>query len=216
MTPSHVIWDWNGTLLDDVWLCVDIVNGMLRARGKREIGVEFYREIFRFPVVNVYTSVGLDVSNGGFERMSVEYMDAYQARRGQCSLHADALDVLASLRKAGVGQSILSAYRQDMLESIIQGMGIGGYFEQLAGNSDIYAASKVDYGRKLVARLGADPASMTLVGDTEHDHEVACELGVGCVLVSHGHNDARRLEKTGAKVLPSLGAVARHLGVRGA
>ena len=28
---AHVIWDWNGTLLDDAWLCVDVMNGVLRA-----------------------------------------------------------------------------------------------------------------------------------------------------------------------------------------
>ena len=213
MTTRHVIWDWNGTLLDDVWLCVDVINEMLAKRGLPLVDEKRYREIFSFPVVNVYKRVGLDVSNGLFEKMSVEYIDAYQARRDKCRLHSDAERVLGSLKTAGVGQSILSAYRQDMLNSIIVDMGIGKYFDHLAGNTNIFAASKVDYGKKLLREIGGTPDEIVMVGDTAHDYEVAKELGIRCILVSHGHNDEARLKGLGATVLPSLKAVAAEIGV---
>jgi len=213
MSIRHVVWDWNGTLLDDVWLCVDVLNAMLAQRGLPGVNSEHYRRNFRFPVVEVYRNFGFDVSNGAFERMSVEYIDAYQARRHLCGLHPDAHEVLGALKKAGLGQSILSAYRQDMLDSMIKGMNLDQYFDNIAGNSDIYAASKVDYGRRLLAKIGAAKDEVVMIGDTEHDHEVAKELGIPCILLEHGHNERPRLEKTGAKVLPDLKAVARELGV---
>jgi phosphoglycolate phosphatase len=213
MTTRHVVWDWNGTLLDDVWLCVDVLNGMLRVRGKPEVDAEYYREVFSFPVINVYRKMGFDLSDGQFERMSVEYISAYQARRDQCRLHDDALNVLSSVRMAGVGQSILSAYQQDMLDSMIAKMGLSPYFDRLAGNTNIYAASKVDYGRRLVAEIGGDPQEIVMVGDTEHDFEVAKELGIRCILVSHGHNNQRHLDGLGVPVLPSLRSVAESIGI---
>ncbi|MFA5257394.1 MAG: HAD family hydrolase [Opitutales bacterium] len=213
MSIRHVVWDWNGTLLDDVWLCVDVLNTMLERRGLPKVNNEHYLRNFRFPVVEVYRDFGFDITNGAFERMSAEYIDAYQARREQCALHADAHEVLAALKKAGYGQSILSAYRQDMLDSMISGMKLDHYFDYLAGNSNIYAASKVDYGRRLLEKIGVAKDEVVMIGDTEHDHEVANELGIPCILLAHGHNERPRLEKTGAKVLPDLKAVARELGV---
>ena len=32
----HVIWDWNGTLLDDAWLCVEVLNGLLARRRRSQ------------------------------------------------------------------------------------------------------------------------------------------------------------------------------------
>jgi phosphoglycolate phosphatase len=212
MTTRHVIWDWNGTLLDDVWLCVDVLNGMLRARGLPEVGEAYYRDVFSFPVINVYRRMGFDVSNGAFERMSVEYIEAYQSRRDECGLHIGARAALDAFKTAGVGQSILSAYRQDMLDSIIANMGIGAYFERLAGNANIYAASKVEYGRALVAGLACAKEEVVMVGDTEHDWEVARELGIRCVLVSCGHNTHARLARLGVPVVATVGEVPALLG----
>jgi phosphoglycolate phosphatase len=213
MTTRHVVWDWNGTLLDDVWLCVDVLNGMLRARGLPEVNENYYREVFSFPVINVYKRMGFDTSDGRFEKMSVEYIDAYQARRGECKLHADALAVLASVKQSGVGQSILSAYQQNMLDSMIANMGLNKYFDKLAGNTNIFAASKVDYGRSLLKEIGGDPREIVMVGDTEHDYEVAKELGLRCILVSHGHNSPNNLVRLGVTVVPSLKQVAAEIGI---
>ena len=213
MTTRHVVWDWNGTLLDDVWLCVDVLNAMLRERGLPTVSEAYYREVFSFPVVNVYRKMGMNTANGNFEKMSVEYIDAYEARREECRLHDGAEAVLTSVRAAGIGQSILSAYRQDMLDSLIARMGLAPYFDHLAGNSNIFAASKVDYGRKLLAKIACPPDEVVMVGDTEHDFEVAKELGIRCILVSHGHNTAERLGRLGAPVVPSLAAAACKIGV---
>lgn len=213
MGTRHVIWDWNGTLLDDVWLCVDVLNGMLRKRGLPEVDEPCYKEVFTFPVIDVYRRMGFDVSNGAFERMSVEYIEAYQERRDQCALQPGALDTLKTLQAAGVGQSILSAYRQDMLDSIIAHRGIGGYFQHLAGNANIYAASKVEYGRALLKKIAVPEEEVILIGDTEHDWEVANELGIRCLLVSIGHISRARLDRVGVPVLHTLPEVVRHIGL---
>ena len=49
---KHIVWDWNGTLLDDAWLCVEVLNQMLSQRGRAAITLEFYRQHFKFPVID--------------------------------------------------------------------------------------------------------------------------------------------------------------------
>jgi len=211
MGTRHVIWDWNGTLLDDAWLCMEILNGMLARRGLPQTDLARYRETFSFPVVNVYRAMGFDMSGDAFEKMSVEYIDEYQARRGECALQPGAVEALAALREAGLSQSILSAYRQDMLESVVAERGLGGYFDHLAGNTNIFAASKADYGKTLLKKIGLKKEEVLLVGDTAHDFEVARELGVNCILVSCGHYSAGRLRSLGVPVFADLFQAARQL-----
>ena len=47
---KHVIWDWNGTLLDDAVLCVEVMNVVLARRKLPPLTAERYADRFRFPV----------------------------------------------------------------------------------------------------------------------------------------------------------------------
>ena len=48
MRYKHIIWDWNGTLLDDRWLCVEGINQALVKRDLNPISENKYREILPF------------------------------------------------------------------------------------------------------------------------------------------------------------------------
>ena len=55
MKYKTVIWDFNGTIMDDVALCMDSLNTMLKARGIRTVDtVAEYHKIFRFPIKEYY------------------------------------------------------------------------------------------------------------------------------------------------------------------
>ena len=211
MAYRHLVWDWNGTLIDDVWLCVDVVNAMLRQRGLPPIDPSSYRDTFGFPVINYYRHLGFDFDRESFEDLSVAYINAYQDRREECALHPRAREVLAAVRQAGIGQSILSAYEQQMLETLIERLDLGRHFDHLMGNDNIYAAGKVQRGRILLDRIGLPARDVVMIGDTEHDHEVAAALGMDCLLLEHGHHTRERLGRLGRKVLPSLDAVAEEV-----
>ena len=54
----HIVWDWNGTLLDDVDAGIGALNRMLADRGLPAITRDFYRARFRFPVRPLYFEIG--------------------------------------------------------------------------------------------------------------------------------------------------------------
>ena len=60
MKYKHIIWDWNGTLLDDTWLCVEGINNSLKKRSLQTITKEIYRKVFSFPVEDYYKRLGFD------------------------------------------------------------------------------------------------------------------------------------------------------------
>lgn len=200
----HVIWDWNGTLLNDAWLCVDCMNVLLRARGLQELTVERYQETFDFPVVDYYRRLGFDFARETFEAAGTEFILAYEQRKEECDLQPFARETVATLRDAGLTQSVLSAYRQDTLEQLVSHFGLRDAFIRLVGLQDHYAAGKVDLGCRWIAELPHAPSDVLLVGDTTHDAETARAMGVDCVLVPGGHNTTERLQACGVPVLGSL------------
>lgn len=197
---SHIVWDWNGTLLDDLWLCLESLNAILAIEGREPIGREHYRSIFEFPVVRVYAALGFPTDEWSFKAGSMAFMAGYEARRHECGLHAGAHDTLAALRDADIAQSVLSAYRHDLLVTIIADMKLDGYFTGLSGNNDIYAAGKADRARGHREALGLKPHEVLYIGDTVHDAETAEAMGADCILVAHGHQPREKLAATGHRV----------------
>lgn len=209
----HVIWDWNGTLLDDLDLCIEAMNGMLARRGLPALDRARYHAVFDFPVRDYYARLGLPVDDENFHALSVEFIGAYEARRLEPLLQPGAAELLAAISGRGRTQSILSAYHQDSLRVVVGHHGVSEHFTELKGLDNIYASSKVALGRACLAALALPPREVLLIGDTLHDHAVAQELGIDCALVAHGHHPHERLRAATEHVFPDLRAVAHRLGV---
>ena len=207
---KHIIWDWNGTLLNDAEEAVGVVNRLLAGRGLPALTMERYYEIFDFPVIDFYRRIGFDFENETYDAMADEYIAGYVGRLAACHLQPGAREVLSALAGAGVSQSVLSAYHQRRLEEAVELFGLRHFFVRLIGLDDYYAHSKVENGRKWIAELG-DPRQVLFIGDTSHDFEVANEMGVDCVLLTTGHMPRRRLAACGVPLFDTLGQIQAWL-----
>ena len=199
---KRLIWDWNRTLLDDVSAAVNALNRMLVSRGASPITVDHYRRRFGFPVRPFYAELGVDLDRWDWDEICEDF-HSYVAMEPQ-TVRIDAKAALETARDMGFRQCVLSALRQDMLEDALERNGLCGFFDLVYGVDNLDGASKLQRGRELVAAIETDMGNVTLIGDTLHDSEVAKALGIGCVLVSCGHQTAERLFVTGCKVVPSL------------
>ncbi len=192
---QSVIWDWNGTLLDDVQVSLKSVNEALQARGLPLITETFYREHFDFPVRDFYEKLGINFSRDNFDEMSERFLQIYFRNLGKASLHKGARETLTFLKENGVRQYVLSAMEQGRLEKMLRDYGLISFFDDIAGSRDIYADGKLAAGRELLARRNIDTFSAWMVGDTTHDLDVAKSLNLRCVLLACGHQTRRRLKK---------------------
>ena len=204
---KRLIWDWNGTLLDDVAAAVGALNRMLVKRGARPITIEHYRRRFGFPVRPFYAELGVDLAKWDWDEICEDFhnfvLEEPQAVRPDARA---ALELAASL---GFRQSILSALRQDKLEAALAANGFLDFFDRIFGVDNLDGASKLDRGRELMASLDAADGSPVFIGDTLHDAEVARELGGRCVLVSCGHQMPDRLAAAGCPVAATLADAVR-------
>ena len=207
----QVLWDWNGTLLDDLAYAIGVRNRTFPAFGLPRIGsvAEYHRQ-FTFPVRRYYERAG--VTDETFVAVAHAWMAEYVRGFGTVPLHGDAVETLARFAAAGVRQAVLSATRRDMLESQIARFPIRAYFTDVLGLSDIYARSKEAVGLDYLARCGVPAASTLMIGDTLHDAEVARAMGTGCVLVARGHQSRETLLTAGVPVMDTLLEAAAWAG----
>ena len=141
-----VIWDWNGTLLDDTEMCYDIANEMRLERGMDLMrGVEEYRRYFTFPVIDYYRRMGYTFETEPFENISRQFVAMYASRFPSCALQSCAKDTLSAVLKTGARQVLLSATGQEKLEEQVAHFGLNDYFERLIGSSNNLAHGKADY-----------------------------------------------------------------------
>ena len=203
-----LIWDWNGTLLDDVDYCVDNINVLLKKRNLPLIDKKRYREVFTFPVINYYKAVGFDLEKEGFEKPAHEYIELYFGNFYKTKLFPCAAEVLEKLSNAGYKQVVLSAMEHQSLKKTLDEKGILKYFDNIAGISDHYGGSKTDSGKHLIKELNFNPEEVVMIGDTLHDKEVADIIGVDAILVSQGHYSTERLFTAGVPVFKNLIEVA--------
>lgn len=201
---NHIIWDWNGTLLDDAWLCVDVMNGMLVERNLQLKTLDEYRELFDFPVKDYYMKLGFDFDKEPFDEVGMEFIVRYNKRHGETLLHPEARGVLDGIRAKGYSQHILSAREQNELVIETKSLGVHGFFDCIRGLDDHYAHGKTDVGFRLLKEIGVANEQMLFIGDTRHDAEVAEEIGVDCILVPHGHHSERRLRLLDVPMIHSL------------
>ena len=182
-----ILWDWNGTLLDDVNACVDAMNIMLEKRNMSFLDIEKYKQIFTFPVQNYYKTLGFDFEKEPFEDLSVEYIDLYKQYAINSPLQKGATEVLSSFKDKGYKKVILSASEQNALCAQVEEREIASYFDSIIGLDNIHARSKLHNALHYLHHAGIYPEQITFIGDTYHDFEVANAIGCKCILVKNGH-----------------------------
>ncbi len=204
MKKKHIVWDFNGTLLDDAQLSVDCDNHVFDTLGLPRITLSDYRRHMTMPVRDFYTALGVDLTVYPYETIARLWLDRFNARAVDCGLAPGALEAIDRLAAAGHTQSVLSAsYEPDLLAQCT-GLGLTQRMTVISGLGDESARKKTDIGRAQLSALGLSGADAVLVGDMLADAELARALGASCVLVPWGHNAKDRLTGTGFPVVSSF------------
>lgn len=202
---EHVVFDWNGTLIDDIELAVFAVNRCGEQFDVAPITASQYRAKFDFPIADFYAALGFDLERVPFATIVQRYLEHFDANVAQCPLHPGVLEFLDAARRAGIRVSILSASHCDVLVQTLQAKGLHDRFEHIVGLSHNQATSKAAEAAILQTKLGSPAARTLLIGDTLHDVDVARSVGWQPVLVSTGHQDSDRLRRSGAPLFKGLG-----------
>lgn len=197
---THILWDWNGTLLDDVSAALASVNDMLTRRGKDIIDIIRYRECIGVPIICFYEQV-FDLDNEDYPALLAEYNEGYLRHLDGCGLAKGARELLSDLHRQGKRQIIVSSCEKNQLLAAVKSFGIEDCFDAIIGSDNFLAGSKIDKAREYLAANGDGNMRAVVVGDLVHDCELARAVGADCILLRSGHENANRLEHSGARLV---------------
>lgn len=195
---SHVLWDFNGTIVDDAHLCVRSVNVLLEEHGLPVITLDDYHHKFTFPVSEYYRDLGFDLATADFAALSERFHELYHGWLDDARVFpgtVEAMDELAHLH-----HHVLSAANIHDLHRMIDRFGLRPRFRSVYGLGDRLAYSKVELGRELMRAEALAPRDCVMFGDTLHDLEVGEALGVDVILVTGGHQHPTRLQPHAPRV----------------
>ncbi len=209
---KFIVWDWNGTLIDDLKMNFDILNVLLSRRSLKTVDdINIYLKEFCFPIIGFYEKTGFDLEKEEFRLIAREYAALYDELYPAAEIFPDAEGLLSKIKSSDTEQLIISQTEQGYLDRQVAYFSLESYFTDIIGNGNIYAGGKTEIAAKWLSLKGAEPSEVLFVGDTEHDKEVADAVGCDCVLISRGHNSRERLLKTGAHVLSSIADLEKEL-----
>ena len=215
MKPELLIWDWNGTILDDAGVCRQIADIMLGERGIPTLpDMDAYRAVFGFPIKSYYEKMGyrFGPEDEPYEHVADEFIVLYDRLYRTAALRSGIVGFLDRRKAEGYRQVLLSATRCDQLVEQVAAFGdVGDRFEQKLGLTDHYAFSKAALAKAFIEGQGIPRERTLFIGDTDHDFEVSSAIGCPCVLLEGGHQSRARLVKMGVPVLRDLNALETYL-----
>lgn len=209
MKYDLLIWDFNGTICDDVGLGIDCINVVLRRRGMKELcGKDEYREYFCFPIEDYYAKIGFDFSSEPYSVPALEWTNEYLARESGIEAVSGVKEALEFAKENGIKQIVLSSSEITMLRRELSILSLSDYFDDVLGLDNTFAGGKIELAKEW-ARGKSFKA--LFIGDTRHDYETAVCIGADCILFSDGHDSREHLESCPCPVVDRIEDVISYL-----
>ncbi|MFC7344065.1 HAD family hydrolase [Saccharopolyspora griseoalba] len=205
-TPRHIVWDWNGTLLDDNHAVVSAVNVVCTEYDREHVDIDEWRALYKRPLSQCYASLlRRELSEQDWARIDVLYHEAYRGLLDSCGMAEGVPHALDDWARAGGTQSLLSMWFHEELVDLVTARGLHERFARMDGlRSSIGGGSKAAHLREHLRTQQLDPAEVVLIGDVLDDAHAADEAGADCVLVTTGVMGRNKLEAAGFPVVDSI------------
>jgi phosphoglycolate phosphatase-like HAD superfamily hydrolase len=206
----HIVWDWNGTLFDDLPIVIAAFNASLEPFGLGPVDSNGYRDLYTRPVSLMYSRLlGRDVPDDEMASINDSFFDAYRASLDAGALMGDAPAALETVAGAGVTQSVLSLFWHDDLQRLADRLGVARYMTHVQGNQGVAGEAKAQLLDEHLAALladipGLDRSGVVAIGDSLDDAKAAAKVGIGAVLYDGGSHHRSEMEATGVPVTGSL------------
>jgi phosphoglycolate phosphatase-like HAD superfamily hydrolase len=204
---THLVWDWNGTLLDDIGAVISATNAAFAEIGLEPITLERYRELYCIPIPRFYERLmGRLPTEAEWAVMDEAFHRHYTEHRVGCGLADGVEELLREWRHAGRSQSLLSMYGHEQLVPVVRGYGIESHFIRVDGRTGPSGGTKaLHMERHLAALDGAIvPERTVVIGDAVDDALAAAHVGARAVLYTGGSHSRVSLESVGVPVVDTL------------
>jgi phosphoglycolate phosphatase-like HAD superfamily hydrolase/ADP-ribose pyrophosphatase YjhB (NUDIX family) len=197
----NLIFDWSGTLVDDLGPVIEATNFVLSKYGIGPMDREAFRRKFRLPYREFYDEILPGVA---LEELEQHFRPAFHGATAQTFVLPHAREKLDWCRGLGIRTFVLTSMDATAFDGQLTQFGLKGHFEATyAGVLD-----KRDVIHRILETHGLDPQETAFVGDMTHDVETAKHAGISSIAVLTGYNHAEVLAAVRPDItVPDLGVL---------
>ncbi len=211
MKFDYIVWDWNGTIVNDAWVFVDVMNFFLKMKGLPQTSLDDYKKNFGFPIQNYWKTLGFKFNNKEFNLLNKSFIEEYQKRIFLPKLQPGVVGLIKKINKLKIKQFILSASENSLLHKSVGFYRINYLFEDVLGVDNLNAVGKISLAKYLFKKNNLHLKKTLVIGDTKYDLDVARALGCMALLVSHGHIEHKRLSDLNVPLVRSVEEIEKFL-----
>lgn len=176
----NLIFDWSGTLVDDLGPVIEATNAVLGKYAIPPLGREAFRRQFRLPYEEFYTEMLPFVP---LVELEAHFRLAFDAAVTPVTVLPHAREKLEWCAALGIRTFVLTSMDSTAFERQMDGFGLRGFFE--ATYSGVLDKRAVIH--RILATHNLDPAVTAFVGDMIHDVETARFGGIASIAVLTGY-----------------------------
>ena len=205
----HLVWDWNGTLFDDVAVVVAATSESFQAAGLPPVTLADYHLHYTRPIPDFYQRVlGRAMSEAEWRALDDGFHRAYRMLldAGEIDLVPGSRALLEQWVAAGGTQSLLSMWYHDQLTAQVDRLGIGRLFTRIDGLRGLSGGRKAAHLQAHLAAARVAAGDAVVIGDSLDDAHAAAAVGSRAVLYAGGFHGPRSLATAGVPVVASLDA----------
>lgn len=199
-----IIWDFNGTIIDDIDAALASVNDMLERRSLPTINFEQYASYVDTPIIKFYEHIFDDLYSMDFDIIAREFNEGYEKHLGRKPVMKHAEEALEYFNSIGKLQTVISATHIDKVNRRLKEFGLTEYFDKILAHNNLIAEDKTHLAVKYFAEKNIKAEEAIVIGDCVADYKMAKTLGCDCVLTTQGHQSRKEFALTDAVVIDSL------------
>lgn len=206
---THIIWDYNGTVVDDVDASVAAVNEMLRVRNLPPTTKQIYIDTVSLPLENYYSNLG--IKNADMSSLSCEFRDYCEKYNDRTRIFSAFYAAAEYAKQINIKNILMSSLYTKFLLEEVEKYNISEYFDEIIGMDNTLVGTKLENAKNYLNKNKICPENVLFIGDLINDAQIAKKIGANCVLIPNGHNSKQRCLSQGVTVLEDLGSLIQYL-----
>lgn len=197
MTKPLIIFDWNGTLLDDTEASVHGANAVMAMFGKEPLSADIFRQHYQVPFVRFYEALGCPDIENNRAAMNKAFFSVHDALVAEVGLRDGAYDLLNALTNVQATSVVLSNYVVSEIDKQAHRFGVRHHFDTILANEDKHGGMIRDKKHRIIDYLAicdAQPSCSYIVGDSVEEVEIGRALGFTTIALTGGMSSLERME----------------------
>lgn len=207
------VFDWDGTVMDTTEPIAAGICHAFTALGYSDPGMQAARGVIGLDWRRAILTLEPRFNLEDYEKFELAYRDFYLVREREIGIFPGMEDMLRRMKTAGCRLAIATGKSRRGLDRVFALTGIADLFETTVTADESAGKPNPLMLEMISERTGVALEQMVMIGDTEHDLQLAQNAGCAAVAVSYGASAKEDLKKWKLPVVDNITQLVTALGL---